>query len=134
MPTFYLFNLSWVCTRAAGAGQGELTCHDGRSRVGAVSGDGDDADVAVVVAVGLVVGADGHEARVLAGRPAVGLQRYRVKARDLCQLRRQVLLAEIAQTPSVLSVNREVHLLPAKRSAMLDIAIHFQSYWNDSCH
>ncbi len=82
----------------SGSGSGsqrQCTCHDGGGRVGAVGGHGDDADVAVVVAVGLVVAADGHEPRVLAGRPAVGLQRHRVKAGNLRQLGRQVLLVTI---------------------------------------
>ena len=54
-------------------------------------GDGDDAHVALVVPAALVVRTDGHQARVLAAGAAVGLQRHRVKARDLRQLRRQVL-------------------------------------------
>ncbi len=72
-------------------GEGGRTGHDGGGGVGAVGGDGDDAHVALLVAVGLVEGADGHEARVLPARPAVGLQRHRVEARDLRQLRGQVL-------------------------------------------
>lgn len=47
--------------------------------------------VAVSVAVGLVEGANGHEAGVLSARAGVGLQRHLVEARDLRQLPRQVL-------------------------------------------
>lgn len=49
------------------------------------------AHIAVAIAAGLVVCADGHEAGVLAARAGVGLQRHLVEARDLRQLRRQVL-------------------------------------------
>ena len=64
-----------------------------------MGGDGDDADVALLVAVGQVVGADGHEPCVLPACPAVGLQRHRVKARDLRQLRRQVLQVRQSHQP-----------------------------------
>ena len=47
--------------------------------------------VAVAIPAGLVVRADGHEARILAACAGVGLQRHLVEARDLRQLRRQVL-------------------------------------------
>ena len=54
-------------------------------RVGAVGGDGDQADVAVRLAAALVVGADGQQARVLALRAGVRLQRHRGEAGDLGQ-------------------------------------------------
>ena len=56
-------------------------------------GDGDDAHVALVVPPALVVRADGHQAGVLTARATVGLQRHRVEAGHLRQLRRQVLRA-----------------------------------------
>mmetsp|Transcript_46287 Transcript_46287/g.117179 ORF Transcript_46287/g.117179 Transcript_46287/m.117179 type:complete len:831 (+) Transcript_46287:42-2534(+) len=80
-----------VARRVGAHGDDLHARHDGRRGVGAVRGDGDDAHVAVVVAVGLVVGADGHEARVLAGRARVGLQRHGVKAGDGAQLHGQVV-------------------------------------------
>ncbi len=48
----------------------------------------------MVVAVGLMVCADGHQAGILARGTAVGLQRHRIEAGDLRQLRRQILSAK----------------------------------------
>ena len=55
--------------------------------------------IAVLVAAGLVVGADGHEAGVLAAGPGIGLQRHFVEPRDLRQLSCQVLRRAAEQLP-----------------------------------
>ena len=60
-------------------------------RVGAVRAGRDQADVAVVVAVGAVVVADREQAGELALRAGVGLQRHRVVAGDLGQPALQVV-------------------------------------------
>ncbi|VUC29849.1 unnamed protein product [Clonostachys rosea] len=56
--------------------------HGGAGRVGAVCGDGDEADVAVALAAALVVGLDGAQAGELALRARVGLQADLVEAGD----------------------------------------------------
>mmetsp|Transcript_22702 Transcript_22702/g.32923 ORF Transcript_22702/g.32923 Transcript_22702/m.32923 type:complete len:478 (-) Transcript_22702:1289-2722(-) len=67
--------------------------HDGTGRVGSVGGDGDEADLAVVVPVGLVVLADAKQSCVLALGTGVGLGGHRSKPRDL----RQVLVQGLNQ-------------------------------------
>ena len=57
----------------------------GRGRVGAVGRRRDQADVALVLAVGLVIAANGEQARVFALRARVGLQADVVVAGDLAQ-------------------------------------------------
>ena len=59
--------------------------HDRRGGIGAVRRRGDQADVALEVAVGPVEGADGQQAGQLALRAGVGLDRDRVVARHLGQ-------------------------------------------------
>ena len=56
--------------------------HDSARRVGAVGGDRDQADVAMVVTTAAVVRADRQQARELALRAGVRLQRHGVVARD----------------------------------------------------
>jgi len=60
--------------------------HAGQRRAGrvrAVGAGGDEADVAVALAAGDLVGTDGQHAGVLALRAAVGLQRAAGEAGDL---------------------------------------------------
>mmetsp|Transcript_19985 Transcript_19985/g.64911 ORF Transcript_19985/g.64911 Transcript_19985/m.64911 type:complete len:484 (-) Transcript_19985:1651-3102(-) len=59
--------------------------HGRRGRVGAVRGDRDQADVAVRLADGGLVGPDGTEAGVLAGGARVWLQRHAREPGDLAQ-------------------------------------------------
>mmetsp|Transcript_38161 Transcript_38161/g.107835 ORF Transcript_38161/g.107835 Transcript_38161/m.107835 type:complete len:471 (+) Transcript_38161:431-1843(+) len=61
--------------------------HDGRGRVGAVGGDGDNAHIPVGVAICLVEATDGHEAGILSGGAGVRLQGHGIKAGDGAQLR-----------------------------------------------
>ncbi len=72
--------------RAAGRGLDhddlEARHHRGR-RVGAVGAGRDEADIALLLPVRAVVGADRHEAGQLAGRAGVGLHRHGVVAGDL---------------------------------------------------
>ena len=58
------------------------TQHSGSRRVGAVGGFGNQADVAVSLAVGFLIAADGEHAAVFALRAGVGLEGNRVKAGD----------------------------------------------------
>ena len=58
------------------------TQHSGSRRVGAVGGFGNQADVAVSLAVGFLIAADGEHAAVFALRARVGLEGNRVKAGD----------------------------------------------------
>ena len=60
--------------------------HHGARRVGAVRRHGDEAGDAMGVAAGAVPGADHHEARILALRARVGLERHAREAGDLGQL------------------------------------------------
>ena len=54
-------------------------------------GDGDDADLALLVAIVEVIGSDGHQPCVLPGSTRVGLQGDGVKAGDGGQLSCQIL-------------------------------------------
>ena len=65
--------------------------HDGAGRVSTVGAARDEADVAMAVAAGLMVAADGEEAGVLALATGVGLERDRCKAGDAAQPTRQPL-------------------------------------------
>ena len=56
--------------------------HDGRGRVRAVRGDGNQAHVSMPFADGLLVGADREQPRVLAGSTTIRLDRYGVEARN----------------------------------------------------
>mmetsp|Transcript_10399 Transcript_10399/g.37637 ORF Transcript_10399/g.37637 Transcript_10399/m.37637 type:complete len:238 (+) Transcript_10399:911-1624(+) len=77
-------------TRLVRADDDNLVAHHRRGRgVRAVRAHGDDAHVPVVIAAGLVVRADRHEAGVLAARAAVGLQRHPVEAGDFDELLRE---------------------------------------------
>ena len=58
------------------------TQHSGSRRVGAVGGFRNQADVAVSLAVGFLIAADGEHAAVFALRAGVGLEGNRVKAGD----------------------------------------------------
>ena len=61
----------------------DFQAQHGRSRrVGAVGGFGNQADVAVSLAVGFLIAADGQHAAVFALRAGVGLEGNRVKAGD----------------------------------------------------
>ena len=62
--------------------------HDGAGGVGAVRGARDQADVALLVAAGVVVAADGQQPGELALRAGVGLHAHRGVAGDLGQRRR----------------------------------------------
>ncbi len=59
--------------------------HRAARRVGAVRRGGDQDDVTVRVAAIAVVGADHHQARELALRAGIGLERHRAEARNLLQ-------------------------------------------------
>ena len=59
--------------------------HDGRRGVGAVGARRDEADPAVTLTAGLVVGVDREQPGELALRPGVGLERHGVVAGDLAQ-------------------------------------------------
>ncbi len=72
-----------VARRVARHGDDLHARHRGRCRVGAVRRGGDEADVACAVAAGEVPVADGEQARELALRAGVGLQRDAVVAGDL---------------------------------------------------
>ena len=74
--------------RAAGGGLDDDDLepgHDGRCGVGAVRAGRDEADPTVALAARLVVGVDGEQARELALRAGVGLERHGVVAGDLAQ-------------------------------------------------
>ncbi len=79
-----------VVDRAVGGGGHDNNLHAGEhrgGRVGAVRGGRDQADVALGVAAGEVVAADGQQAGELALGPGVGLDGDLVVAGDLGQLR-----------------------------------------------
>ena len=59
--------------------------HDGAGRVGAVGGGGDEADGAVRLFAGGVIGADGEQSGILALAAGVGLQRDGGEAGDFAQ-------------------------------------------------
>ena len=80
-----------VALLVAGDGDDLQAGDDRAAGVGAVGGDGDEADVAVALAAGLVVGADGEQAGVFALRAGVGLERHGGEAGDLGEPGFQVL-------------------------------------------
>ena len=86
-----------VAVLKAGHGHDVEPRHRRRGRIGAVSGDGDEAGLAPAAAARLMVGADDEQARVLALGPGVGLKADGGEARDLGQpfleLERQFLIA-----------------------------------------
>ncbi len=69
-----------VAVVVTGDGDDLETDHDGAGGVGAVGGGGDEADVAVALTVGVVIGADGEEAGEFALGAGVGLERDGVEA------------------------------------------------------
>mmetsp|Transcript_2524 Transcript_2524/g.11435 ORF Transcript_2524/g.11435 Transcript_2524/m.11435 type:complete len:541 (+) Transcript_2524:1032-2654(+) len=83
--------------------------HRGGRRVGTVRGHWDDADVAVVIAAGLVVRANRHQARVFTRSSAVGLEGHGVERGDLAELLGQFV--EHLAVPRGLLLGREgVHV------------------------
>mmetsp|Transcript_30563 Transcript_30563/g.85618 ORF Transcript_30563/g.85618 Transcript_30563/m.85618 type:complete len:299 (-) Transcript_30563:1347-2243(-) len=79
-----------VAVRVGANGDNLHAGHDGGRGVGPVGRGGDDADVPLVVAVGLVVRPDGHQARILPAGPRVGLQRAVVEPGDVHEHVRQL--------------------------------------------
>eukprot|EP00967_Tisochrysis_lutea_P102406 scaffold154110_cov28-Tisochrysis_lutea.AAC.2 len=74
-----------VALGVAANGHDAHAAHGGRGGVGAVRRDRDEADIAVALANGLLVGPDGTQPRVLAGGPRVGLERHTREASDLAE-------------------------------------------------
>src|SRR5215212_1298326 len=80
-----------IATIIAGDCDDLQTGHDRGSGIGAVSRNGNEADVAMRLAARLMVAADSEQARIFTLAAGIGLKRYGIEAGDLGQHRLELL-------------------------------------------